>query len=219
MFWTDTGENKVADFDDIGADVQSALDELNGVEAPASIPDPQAPVEAAAAAPTIPEAPAEGPVRGPDGKFVAKPTEAAQPVNQPDGSAEPETTIRPPSSWSATAKAKFATLDPDVQKEVLRREGDIEQGKAQWDQKAEKYNRFETIVGPRREKLALAGLDEFKAVEALFAAQDFLERDPVGGLRYLANQYGLGHVFAAQPASQPQGYQQVPRRSTWHRTR
>lgn len=199
----------MADFDDIGADVQSAMDELNGVQPAASIPDPAAtpeaaPAEAAPAAETAPE----GPVRGPDGKFVAKTPEAAQPVNQPDGSAEPEKTIRPPSSWSATAKAKFATLDPDVQKEVLRREGDIEHGKAQWDQKAEKYNRFEAIIGPRRERLALAGVDEFKAVETLFAAQDFLEKDPIGGLRYLANQYGVGHLLAAQPASQPQMYQQ-----------
>ena len=99
-------------------------------------------------------------------------------------------TIAPPASWSATAKARFESLDPVVQREVLKREKDIEQGKAQWDQKGERLNRLETILAPRRERMQLAGLDDARAIEALFAAQDYLERDPAGGLAWLARQYG-----------------------------
>ena len=196
--------------DDLNADIKAAMDEVNGVEPQASIPDPQAPVEAAPEAGKPQEEAADGRVRGPDGKFVAKPQETGQIVNQPDVKAEPEAAIRPPASWSATAKAQFNALDPVIQQEVLKREKDVQSGLAQWETKGEKLNRYEAIVAPRREKLALAGLDEFKAVEALFAAQDLLERDPIGGLRYLAQQYGQGHLFSGQPGGQPQQYQQMP---------
>lgn len=193
--------------DDIEAAVAEHAEPVEGVEAVATIPEaPAEPVEVAAE-----EAPAEVPAkadgRDEKGRF-AKPAEVGQ-----DETTEPASpTIRPPASWSATAKAQFNALDPVIQQEVRRREKDIEAGKAQWDSKAAQFNKFEAIVGPRREQLALAGVDEFTAVQQLFAAQDFLTRSPVEALRYLANQYGVGHLFAAQQqgqSPQPQGIETV----------
>jgi hypothetical protein len=190
-------------------DIQAAVDEhaepAEGVEAVAAIPEPVEAAEGQEEAPA--EAPTKADGRDEKGRF-AKPAEMGQ--DEPTEPAQP--TIRPPASWSATAKAQFNALDPVIQQEVLRREKDIEAGKAQWDSKAAQFNKFEAIVGPRREKLALAGVDEYTAVQQLFAAQDFLERSPLEGIRYLANQYGVGHLFAAQQqgqSPQPQGIETV----------
>jgi hypothetical protein len=113
----------------------------------------------------------------------AKPQAAAGPV---EGQ-----TISPPASWSAAAKADFKALAPHIQQEVLKRERDIEQGKAQWDQKGERLNRLDAVLGPRRERFQLAGLDEVQAITALLAAQDILDKDPYGGIATLAQRYGV----------------------------
>ena len=135
------------------------------------------------------------PARDEQGRFAKQDAPANQ---QPEpktpaagaeaGQAQP---IAPPATWSAAAKAKFASLDPELQQEVLRRERDMEQGRAQWQQGAERLNRLTAILDPRRDRFALAGVDEARAVQALFAAQDLLERDPVSGLLYLGRQYGV----------------------------
>jgi hypothetical protein len=183
--------------DDINADIRAAIEGGSTEEAPAI----EAPVEAPVEAPAATEAPGDNRERGPDGKFVAKPAEVAQPVavQPPLGSEPPKEAIRPPVSWSATAKADFARLPAHIQQEVLKREKDIEAGMAQWNPKGERLNKFEALIAPRRDKLALAGVDEFTAIGQLLAAQDFLERDPNGALAYLAQQYG---------ATLPEGFQQ-----------
>jgi len=149
------------------------------------------------------------------GRF-AKQTEAAQPKpsepKTPQAGAEPQPqagTITPPASWSATAKADFAALPQHIQQEVLKREADIEAGKAQWDQKAERFNRLDAILAPRRERFQLAGIDETQAVQALFAAQDYLERDPVNALIYLARQSGVSQQHLLQVLGGPQQPQQA----------
>lgn len=178
----------------------------------AAVPADDAPVQAlnpgqaeAAAAQT----------RGPDGKFAKAPEQgqaspepkAALPGAEPQPTAE---TIRPPASWSATAKADFAKLPVHIQQEVTKREGEIEGGKAQWDQKAQRFNRLDSILGPRQERFKLAGIDETQAVQALFAAQDMLESaDPrvrASAIQHLARQSGvdLRSLVQADPQQQPQ---------------
>lgn len=161
-------------------------------------------------------APDGGQLRTETGQFAKKP-EAGQKSSeqQPQAGAEQVASpaIRPPASWSAAAKSAFAALDPIVQQEVLKREKDIEDGAAQWQTKGERLNRLDTVLAPRRERFQLAGVDEIQAIQALFAAQDLLERDPYSGLAYLARQYGVdlrrftGGMQAQPgqaPAQQPQ---------------
>jgi hypothetical protein len=135
-------------------------------------------------------------------------TEPRTPGSQDEPSAgdRPARTIAPPPSWSAAAKADFEGLPEHIQKEVLKREADIERGKAQWDQKASRLNRLDAVLQPRSERFRLSGIDEAHALQALFAAQDYLERDPVGGLSYLARQYGVDPRALAPPGGgrQPQ---------------
>jgi len=183
--------------DDIAGDIRKAL---AGDEPAETVVDPvlEEPVE-------LPEEQeektSEGRERGPDGKFVAKPAETAQDTTEQQAATEtPQESIRPPASWSAAAKAKFATLDPDVQREVLKREQDVEKGFRDRANELKRYQPLEDILAPRRALWAAQGLDETQAIKTLLAAQDLLEKNPQQGLEFLAKSYG---VSLAQPQGQP----------------
>lgn len=182
--------------DDIAADILAAMN---------------TPAEGAEAAPEAAQTKAEGPTRDEQGRFAAKevdnPTEQVGIAAQPDGKAEPPPeTIRPPSSWSAAAKARFASLDPEIQQEVLKRERDIETGKAQWDQKGERLNRFDGLFAPIKDRLTIAGIDEYAYTQALIRADEMLRNPATQGqaLQMLAQQYGFNLPQAQPYQGQPQ---------------
>jgi hypothetical protein len=183
--------------DDLAADIRSAM---------TTEPEPQDPPEPPVTEPVAtegqPQEGEKGPQRGPDGKFVAKAAEEGDThLEQPKEPETPQESIRPPASWSATAKAKFAALDPDVQREVLKREQDVEKGFRERASQVKRYEPLEQTIAPYREKWAVAGVDEATAVKQLLAASDWLERDPQAAIAYLAKQYG---VNPAQVQGQPQ---------------
>lgn len=184
---------------------------------------------AAAADPEPAESQSGAPVRDEKGRFAPKTEEAstgatAQPQAQqesaPPAGEEPPTpseTIRPPPSLSAAVKAKFGSLDPDVQQAFVTLETSVQQAKAEWGRKGERLNRFEEILAPHVDRWRLNGLDEYSGVQALIAAQSMLDRDPVSGLIHVARSYGLTPAHLAQAfglsqtsVSQPGGQGQVP---------
>ena len=168
--------------------------------------------EGAAAADSPPAAAApmrDAPTRDATGRFAradnpSTPAKAGAEPNAHRASGEPVAaeaarTIAPPPSWSAAAKADFDKLPDHIRKEVLKREADIERGKAQWQSGAERLNRLDAILGPRTDQIRMRGLDEAQAIQALFAAQDMLDRDPVEGLRHIARTYGVDPRALAMP--------------------
>jgi hypothetical protein len=187
-----------------GAATSTATNAQRG-ERPASAPAQETAAQAAQRA------------RDEQGRF-AKPGDATQtqskiePKTPEQAAAASQTPSTPPATWSAAAKAKFASLDPEVQREVLKRETEMDQGRAQWQQGAERLNRLDAILAPRRERFALAGVDEVRAVQALFAAQDLLERQPVDALLYLGRQAGVDWraVFQRLQGAPAQQQPQVP---------
>jgi hypothetical protein len=196
-------ETTAGDADD-GAGL-SLHDELAAALA-AEPPEPDAaePGSALSVAPQGDSSPARGgasenpPLRS-GGGGPAKPVEGAS--------------VAPPPAWSAAAKAEFAALPEAVRKEVLKREADLERGQAQWDRKAARLDRLDAVLGPRSERLRLSGMDEAQALQALFAAQDLLERDPMSGLGYLARHYGvdLRSLGPARAAAQGQPPAEITR--------
>ncbi len=126
---------------------------------------------------------------------------------EPTGGAEPPQpeTIRVPPGLSAATKADFDKLPKHVQQDMVKWQQDLETAKTTWDQKAERYNRLDSLLAPRRERFQIAGIDDVQAVQALLAAQDYLERSPREGIAYLARQYGvdLRGFASGQPAGQP----------------
>jgi hypothetical protein len=154
--------------------------------------------EGAAAAP-VPSA-AAAPARDPHSRdALGRFARVERALNEPEApgaeagpdAAEAARTTAPPPAWSAAAKADFQSLPDHIRKEVLKREADMERGRAQWQSGAERLNRLDAILGPRADMIRMRGMDEAGAVQALFAAQDLLERDPLGGLRHLARTYGV----------------------------
>lgn len=142
----------------------------------------------------------EGGAQGRDasGRFAPKALDgqAAAPGQSPaadpaaPGPADEQAT-RAPHSLPAPLKAKWGSLDPDVRNAFVRLEESTQAAKDEWAKKGERLNRLDEILAPRRDQLQLRGLDEVRAIQALFAAQDMLDRNPLEGLRALAQSYGV----------------------------
>ncbi len=100
--------------------------------------------------------------------------------------------IQPPQSMSAKDREAFYQLPPEQQKWLTEREkqmtADYTRKNMEVAEKAKTYDRLEQIIAPRRQALAMQGLDEGTAIGQLFAYSDFAEKDPVGFARYLLEQ-------------------------------
>lgn len=205
---------------DMEDDIRAAMAEVSG-NAPEPAPVEEAVVasEAVIAEAETPqedgEKAADGRVRGPDGKFIAKAPEIVQDAtDQPsEAVADPavKLAIRAPASWSPAAKATFDKLPPEVQQAVAKREQEIDHGLRRKSEEVKRYEPLEQLIAPRRALWAAQGMDEASAIKTLLAAQDLLERDPKQGLEFLARSYGV-NLNTAQPQGQP--YQAQPARDS-----
>ena len=204
---------------DMEDDIRAAMAEVSG-----NAPEP-APVEEVVVAPEAvieaetphddSEKAADGRVRGPDGKFIAKAPEMVQdtPDQPSEAVADPaaKLAIRAPASWSPAAKATFDKLPPEVQQAVAKREQEIDHGLRRKSEEVKRYEPLEQVLAPRRAQWAAQGMDEVHAVKTLLAAQDLLEKNPMQGLEFLARSYGV-NLNTAQPQGQP--YQAQPARDS-----
>ncbi len=118
--------------------------------------------------------------------------------------------IRPPSSWSPAAKAKWASIDPDIQKEVDKRESDFHKGLEEYKPYKTKWSTFEQTIQPYMATIQSMGIDPIQAVQGLMAADHRLRYAPAhekaNYLRMLANQYGVdaNMLYQEQPQVDPQ---------------
>lgn len=108
---------------------------------------------------------------------------------------KPQEAIAPPQSMSAKDREAFHALPPEQQRWISER---VKQQEADYTKKSmeiadqrKAYERLDQILAPRKQQLAMAGMDESTAIGQLFALSDFADRDPGGFIRYLANQRGL----------------------------
>lgn len=202
--------------DDIRAAMNPAGDDAGQATADALAPAADAPAPAEAPPPAAAPAAktdAAGRVHGEGGKFVAKsgdPAQQSTPDQPAAASAEAPEPIRPPASWSATAKAQFAALDPLIQQEVLKRERDMDSGLAERAGKLKSYEPLDQVIEPYRAKMAMAGVEPHQAIQRLLAAQDVLDKNPLQGLLYLAQQYGVHPQVLAQALGQAPQRQALP---------
>lgn len=187
-------EEKVAD---LSATIADAWDEVEKTEAPAPVEAPPAPAEGRArdelgrfapkevskeAAPTAP-APAEAP-----------PVPAVQETPQ-HPEAQGQTTYRLPPGWSPTAKSEFERLPPELKEvfgaAIARREEEVNAGFA----KLAEYKGLEEEVEWARS----IGQPLPQVIKAYRAADQMLQQNPVQGITWLMQQYGIRpHDFAQQ---------------------
>jgi hypothetical protein len=186
--------------------------------APAAAPEaPPAPEGEASSTPPSPEISAEpeaaGPARGADGKFAPKAEPAAAITEQaalpPNAEPPPqEETIRVPAALPAPLKAKFKELPPEWRDALTKREDDVNAMRDQWAPKAERLNRYEAVVAPHKNHIALAGVDEATYIGRLFAAEQVLRTDGVEGVVQLMDMYGIHPQALVQRITGGQGASQ-----------
>ena len=186
--------------DDVRSDVASALASLKEPETAGADDAPQADTrqrnergQFVKADETVEQQPA------PEPQPVTVPDADPSKVNEP----QPSTAAVAPAGWSAEAKAEFGKLPPAVQAAVIKRESEINDGGARWsEEKKTLLSHFE----PLRETSNRYGVHPAEALKRLATANDYLERDPAGALRWLADAYkvDLSKLATDAPAPRPQ---------------
>lgn len=181
--------------DDIRADVIAAFEKH-------SKPAP----EPVAAASEDESAPSPDRPRNERGQFIKADGAVEQPEAEPVTDADPpqdtqeqvSEPVAAPKGWSADAKAKWATLDPSIQAEVLKRESDMDNGGRQWSEEKRSY---EQALAPLDGFAQRYQLDRSGALTRLLDWQQALEQDPHGAILQLAQ---LSGVDLNQPYQQQQ---------------
>ena len=153
-------------------------------EAPAEAP---APVEAAPAAPAAEGEPVPAGERNEKGQFVAKgktpaakPSEAAAPKSgapaptepaAPEAQAQPVTPPapagKPPQSWTPAAREEWSKLPATVQKEVLRREHQMQQRLSESAPEVKLAQDFKSAYAPFEAMIRAEGGEPLAAVRSL----------------------------------------------------
>lgn len=157
-------------------------------------PEPAPKVEAK----TEPEPKGEGErARDEQGRFA----KGAEPkAEKPEAQATPDTgaeapkeeaptALKPPTSWSPTAKVAFDKLPPEVQQAVAKREEEVNNGFA----KFQEYKPIEPYIKMAKD----SGTTLDQALSRYVAAEQALQRDFVHGTVQLAQQQGVHPVQLA----------------------
>jgi hypothetical protein len=100
-----------------------------------------------------------------------------------------------PNTWRKEQAAKFATLPPDVQDEITRREQDFFKGIEQYKGKAQFADRMEKAITPHIDTLRTLGVNPDTAVSELLMADRKLRygspAEKQQYFAYLAQSYGV----------------------------
>lgn len=145
-------------FDTAGA-LESISSDLFGAE-----PEPQEAQPSAAD-------PAPKPAEEPTSADPVKPAEPATPVSADPA---PVSQTEPPKTWRPEATAKWATLPPEVQQEVLKREADMFRGLEMYKADAATGKSVQQILAPYMPMLQAAGLNPLQQIDGLMKAHHLL---------------------------------------------
>ena len=121
---------------------------------------------------------------------LTTPSEASESIPEADTS-----TIRAPSSWKKEQQAKFASLPPDIQSEIARREGDIHRGVEHYKVAAERGNTYEKAFAPFRDTIQKIGSTPEQAITGLMQTDHNLRygspAQKVAVIQHIIQSYGI----------------------------
>lgn len=193
--------------DDLGAVLEANYDKTVGGDTTS----PGTPAPSASPVAATPSSSPEGTAgdaaraRGPDGKFVkgevAKPAaQAAVPGAAPVAAA---TEFKIPDKWPADVKARLQSMyaaNPEHAQFVLDQYSRFRQIDATREGQVQaKFKAFDDLLAPGRQQRALQNIDDTTYVRNLIAAGDVLDKNPVQGLKWLAQRYGVDLMKLANP--------------------
>ncbi len=159
------------------------------------------------------------PTRDESGKFKSNSLEAPAAETQSEATGETKTeghtqeagkveqagkpAIDPPSSWSREVREKWASLPPDVQEYVARRESESHSQITRLGQTARAAEPLLNVIEQNRELFSRRNVQPEQGVAALLNAQRKLDENPVAAIGWLAQQYGVDlSMFANADGSQ-----------------
>lgn len=163
--------------------------------------------------PDIPDTPDTNDTPAPEEADAEKDTDAKAEEAEAASKPEEDQAIVAPQSMSAKDREAFYALPPESQKWVSDREkamqSDYTQKTMKLAEDQKRYDRLDQILAPRRQALAMEGMDEGTAVGQLFALSDFANARPVDFIKYFCNARGiplsqLNESGGDQPAISPE---------------
>tara|TARA_R110000751_G_scaffold96964_2_gene188869 strand:- start:96 stop:1178 length:1083 start_codon:yes stop_codon:yes gene_type:complete len=135
-------------------------------------------------------------------------TENAEPADEAENADEPgadQATVAP-QSMSAKDREAFAALPPESQKWISDRakeqEAAFTQKTMDLADKSKGFDKLEQILAPRRQQLAIDGMDDSTAVGQLFALSDYANNDPIGFVKYMLNARQIPVSALSDPGGQ-----------------
>ena len=109
---------------------------------------------------------------------------------QSEETTEPETpAISYPTSLPAELREKLASAAPELRDWIAKREAESHKRITELGQAAKVSEQYRQVTDRYRE--SFKGMDSVQAYEKLAAANEYIERDPIGGIKWLANAYGV----------------------------
>lgn len=160
---------------------------------------------------TIQEATKETKSRDDKGKFTTKePKEIQVAVAEKVTKPEAQKPISAPSSWSPAAKEKWASLAPDLQAEITRREEETHKGFTKLDEERNLGKSMKEVINPYMPIIASEGGTPEKAVQSLLNTAYLLRTGSPERktqlLREIAQTYNidLGQLSQAPQQQNPQ---------------
>jgi hypothetical protein len=187
--------------DNVADDIAAAFE---SVEAPAAAPAEIAPAPSDGGRPRDEVGRFAKTNEAPQERQEAAPADITPPAaeQQPQEAAPAAAPGGPPPGWSPTAKALWheGKLPPEIVQAVQKREEEVNKGLA----KLQEYKGLDPYV----QMAQSAGTTVTAALDNYIRAEQRLEKDPVGGIRWLCQQYGVDPAqLAGQPARPPEGQQ------------
>lgn len=114
----------------------------------------------------------EEPVKLPEPTNTVETTKPPETTKSPETTKPPETVKTPghkaPGSWKPAVREKFASLDPEVQEEIIRREADVSRGLGQATSARQFQEEFSKVVAPYEAMIRSEGAEPLAAVQNLF---------------------------------------------------
>jgi len=187
-------EREAKEHEDLRAEQKAALDKIRAEKAEAK----EKPATGATGEKTPQPRHVDGKFAPKDGEKPAEPVKDAKPEEKP--AEKPveakKTDLQPPAHWTKEAKAKFATLEPEVQKYLVEDSKRIAQSftiagqeKKQLKSIVDSYKPLNETISKHLPTLKGWGMPAHEAFDGLMETAKRLDTDPAGAIRQLAADY------------------------------
>jgi valyl-tRNA synthetase len=140
-------------------------------------------------------------------------SEPAETVSEQEPAVEAKEPDKPaiqrPQSWSSDVDELWATLPPKAQEIIAKRESEAHKRITELGEVAKTAEPIKDVLEPLQRASARMGLPPGEGLKLLLAADDYLARDPVSAIQWLAQQSGVdlsrfGSAKSEQAESAPE---------------